>query len=87
MGFCCFLSYPVLMKYAVLPAISYPALNFCAAIFKDGETVKAFDLLFQFWYLITAAIRFCLTITLIVLFDRLSCLDRLRNKLQKLEKK
>ena len=44
-------------------------------------------LLFRFWYLMSVAIWLDFAITLIALFDRLSCLDKLRNELQKTEEK
>lgn len=43
-------------------------------------------LLFQIWYLTTAAIWFELAITVLVLFNRLSCLNKMRSELQKLER-
>ena len=43
-------------------------------------------LLFQIWYLTTAAIWFDLAITVLVSFNRLSCLNKMRSELQKLER-
>lgn len=43
-------------------------------------------LLFRIWYLMTTFIWISLAITVLVLFGRLSCLNKLNIKLQKLEK-
>lgn len=43
-------------------------------------------LLFRIWYLMTTFIWIGLAITVLVLFRRLSCLNKLNIKLQKLEK-
>ena len=44
-------------------------------------------LLFRIWYLMTTFIWINLAITVLVLFRRLSCLNKLKIELQKLEEK